>query len=1237
MTASGVPEEGETGPDPLLWPTWRREPGRYASLVRYVSPQALVGLGFDLDEAGSADGDATARGRILAERLYLQVRDKRIAKRLEPYVGGAVPQQIRDPSWAVAIDRAGNCLDLSLMYAAMCLEVRVAPLLALTPGHAFVIVTSERVDDGGTPRPYPLPGESTDDGVTYLAEPSPLLGAFDDDAMIPVDVFTATQHGAGFDEAVACARGHIEQGRGVHLVDVRWLYDPAAQQEIGRDLSPFAAPRRRPSISLHVPGGQGEFVRYAAHQDVVDDLQGRSGTVVLLGPAGQGKSTIARRIALDTEFGAGWFLNASEPQSLVNSLAAAELAERNKRGESIPDPDRKGYSSSALARLHESSERWVVVLDNADGDPARLAPTLPRPNDRQLLLITTTEQAWAEVPGATVVALPPIDEARVAQDLGGSDLVRLVAGRALLLHAFRRLIESTGLSSAEIAARTPDRAGQDEVAGAAALWAAARASDGFGDSALELCRQMAYLPPDHQPLGLLSTLDLGAPDIVRMLDERGLVTLEQDTEIVRVHRLVGSAIRADLEHESSDLCDEAVIGLATDAGVLELLDDHGDLKAVTRLEERLVAVDQRTEGVSEELGLALHGVAKLLELHGHIPRSGAVYERAERHLDDHPVQLSDCLMGRARTVNQRHFRDEALLRQALEWTRRAQELLERSGAAEEVGRCVAMRGLIMKRLAAFPQPGETPLELLLDALAVLEQADELRGRLGAGDEQLSPSRRTEIEIERARSRYNLAGIRIDLAKRDRRLAADHLDTAEEIYEEVKEARETIYERQIHPHIAACVRGLALVAYHRAILLPATPSQRSDWLREATAHTVEALHSHAAQEGSVDLGECRTDARLLTKIALARHAPPPHSRPKLEDVTGEALDELERTPVRPLPADGRGAEPAIEAWVRSPALERLVAEFGAEGDPPAPEELGPLLEWLDDFSVRWDYRAGKERNLATPEDHGPDTAELVLEAAHTLGLVGTDRPPVSSYDHVLILGGLARACMARPLYAARLIESGAIAAGDVTALGAYRPLGGDELEIVDRLDGGGIADELDAMDAGTRAAFGLGEPKVERGEHSDVEGASWRVREYATASGAPVRVVAAPSSQPGVRRADTADTYAWFATELVRLTPGQRLLLVTSDIYVRFQHAAALRTLALPHSVSVDAIGIQPGDVDLSLAQEFEPHQYLQEVRSTIRALRSLHLALAEGGQADRAQPEPSTSRPKCAPRSSKLL
>lgn len=1171
---------------PRFWPVWHRGRGRYGDLARYVSPEALVGLRLVSDTAlGQADS------RRVAEALYETLGDQEIGYALEPWIAEPARQQVRHPRWLLE-DRWGTCLDLAVTYATMLLSAGLRPLLAVGRGHAFVLVSAQWPARGDA---VVLPGcsiapDERHEGVLVVESPAALASAIDADTAIAIDCTRAARPRASFAEALAAGSAQIEQG--LKLVDVAWT-------QTLRGWDAFPEPITHPKLRPHVPGSQTDFDDYEAHRELVAELSDMTGTVVLIGPPGQGKSTIARQIALEAPFGAGWFLNASEPVALVNSLAEAELAELNDPSARLESVDRGAYAHGARRRLAESDDRWIVVLDNADGDPTKLVPALPSPSGKQLVLITTTNTDWERLPGLTIRHLPPIDDARVARELGGREVVGLVEGRALLLYAFKRLMRRTGVDGARlaaIAAALIDMVRDDEDLGAATLWAALRGCSDFGAEALRMSRHAAYLPPDHQLVELLHELSTfaSAASALDLLVDGGLVTRER-AGIVRMHRLFGAAVRADLDRDSPTDSDAVVVRLATDTGALATLEAHADHATLTRLGDRLRTRDHGS-GVDERLGAALHGVATLLELHGHIEGSGDVYMLAERHLDGRRDLLADCLHARARAIYRHESGDESRLREALEASRRASTI----GTDQASGRYLAMQGLIMQKLAAFPGEGQTTGELLRAALDVIEQAD--RARRARSD--ITPA-------ELARSRFNLAGIRIELAKDERRRASLHLDTAEQIYAEVRDLRKEIFQRDIHAQIATCIIGLGYVNYYRALLLATTPAQRSTWLRAATNATVEAVRQYEAQEGLVDLKESSKAAGFLAKVALARNAPRTRPREAIQHLGSVAIDELEWAVVPGLPAGRRGLAASIAAWVCSPPLTYLVEAF--DGEPPRDGDLGELLGWLDRFSARWDYRGGKERNLVPPQEFSPRLQKLVLTAAHALGLAGASPPPSRRYDHVLILGGLVRACFARPEHAAKLLlgldgRDPEIVATSVTALGGYRPLRGDELELSSRFGREDLADEFDAMDAGVRAAFGLGELVEERGESSPVVGAAWRVRRYETLAGLPIHVIAAPSTEPGTRRANTPDTYAWFAEQHARLNRGQRILVVTTDIYVPYQHADALRMLALPYGVDVDAIGILPGDLDPRLAQAFAPHSYLQEIRSTIRALHVLHEA-----------------------------
>ena len=221
-----------------------------------------------------------------------------------------------------------------------------------------------------------------------------------------------------------------------------------------------------------------------------------------------------------------------------------------------------------------------------------------------------------------------------------------------------------------------------------------------------------------------------------------------------------------------------------------------------------------------------------------------------------------------------------------------------------------------------------------------------------------------------------------------------------------------------------------------------------------------------------------------------------------------------------------------------------------------------------------------------------------------------------FDHVLILGGLVRGCFNRTRAAASLIESGAVKAPSVTALCGFRLLSGadgnpvanppSEVELAEILGFAHLRDEFEAMDESLRLFFQCGAAHSDDGVESDDTTRRWRLHVYLSGSRL-VRALAAPSSVP-TRRADTADSCAFFAERIEKLEPGASILLVTTAIYAPYQNAVALRSLARPYGVSVTTIGVtgrELADLDPRLAQEFRADNYLAEIRSSIRGYRTL--------------------------------
>lgn len=314
--------------------------------------------------------------------------------------------------------------------------------------------------------------------------------------------------------------------------------------------------------------------------------------------------------------------------------------------------------------------------------------------------------------------------------------------------------------------------------------------------------------------------------------------------------------------------------------------------------------------------------------------------------------------------------------------------------------------------------------------------------------------------------------------------------------------------------------------------------------------------------------------------------------------------MDHVPKR-LPGQGSDLTTDLADWAFDPSWVELVEAFGA--DPKMmPATLHERLTWLDEFSDIWDFRQGRlERDEVGEIRLSTAQIALVDSVSRHLNMRSGARPMYDEYDHVVALGGLIRACFFRPLAAAHLMQSGQVRSGSFIGLGGHRRFSDEERSLARSVGRDDLDDEFSALDAGTREAFHLGDPVLVMGEQGREPGGTWSLHEYRAESGLRVLVGAAPSSEPLQRRANTADAYHWMAQRLAHLEPGQRVLAVTTPIYVPAQHCAAVAQLGLRYGVIVDTIGVRPASVAPAWQQEFSPTRYLMEFRSIIRGLRSL--------------------------------
>jgi len=287
--------------------------------------------------------------------------------------------------------------------------------------------------------------------------------------------------------------------------------------------------------------------------------------------------------------------------------------------------------------------------------------------------------------------------------------------------------------------------------------------------------------------------------------------------------------------------------------------------------------------------------------------------------------------------------------------------------------------------------------------------------------------------------------------------------------------------------------------------------------------------------------------------------------------------------------------------------RLINAFGES----VPESLSPTqwVDWLAQFCLRWDYRRLQKnaqardinegaRWLISDGDMNDKQKAVAMEAAHALGLIGIDSPSLDHYDYILVLGGARMSCLLRPRFASSLLKNGTVATSLVANLGAMRPVAATEREATDTY-APGADNEYELMNAGAEQSFDL-PPDFSEETYYDQENANknWAIRKYHVLySGATLVSIAAPSSEPEKRRANSADTFHFFFTRF-RIPAGSTFLLITSQIYVPYQQLEAIRILAIPHGMMVETVGV-PSNMNIHLGGMTQPSNYLQEIRSTI--------------------------------------
>ena len=284
------------------------------------------------------------------------------------------------------------------------------------------------------------------------------------------------------------------------------------------------------------------------------------------------------------------------------------------------------------------------------------------------------------------------------------------------------------------------------------------------------------------------------------------------------------------------------------------------------------------------------------------------------------------------------------------------------------------------------------------------------------------------------------------------------------------------------------------------------------------------------------------------------------------------------------------------FLRSETLQKLYALLGTDGQ---------------SIRERFDGRrtAGgavvETQDLSPAEELEPLRYEL-YPLLQELGFFDINQPVALPADRILILGGSLNACFLRT-EAARSWISGEIRSVD--ALSCYRPINPVERSrsaYVSRSD-----TEFGVMTDAFASVFAADTDSELTGWSEDFRGdrnlnSISCVRAMSIVQGrTPIcecRILAAPSSEPEHRRADTGDTLSFYLQQ-TDLQPGERLLAVTHNRYCNRQflqmayHLLSTR-IHQPQAdfpaLHLDVVGCLPAG-RIFTAETYDPFQYLQDL------------------------------------------
>jgi hypothetical protein len=483
-----------------------------------------------------------------------------------------------------------------------------------------------------------------------------------------------------------------------------------------------------------------------------------------------------------------------------------------------------------------------------------------------------------------------------------------VAGRPLIAQALSAL---AGYGGGPAGWPEPRHRAADD--GPDLVWSLVRSVAAEMPGVMALARTLAWCPPEPLKAGNVLAV-AGTTDGLAAgpLDQMRFLTRSPGAgDTIQMHRLFAQAVREQTWRDAPAAAAAVIARLMTDDRARLLFIGAADTSALRLLEgsgtadpgagataQGEVAGAARLLPDKAERGLLWHGLGRIRERRGPVRESAPHFRLALEALDrdEYPSESAEAIIGLARVTYQNSQATKESLTEARSSVAQARALLTQ--LADPAARQLSEQGNALSWLIARTLAEREP-DPVLRAAQLAEVCDQLwrsyeqRLRIARGLADQDPAGRSAPEGKDGqgpeRAYYNLAGAYLLLARTHHQLASaqppgtdaqaqrmaqaeEALGEADAVYQAVRDLREKRYAGRVHPHLAACVNGLGLVAYYRAALLgdiAAIPAALGfAALAFEQRGSVAAEISGGRPAGVLRDSDVRKSASLMLKAAIA---------------------------------------------------------------------------------------------------------------------------------------------------------------------------------------------------------------------------------------------------------------------------------------------------------------------------------------------------------------------------------